>query len=147
MGGGLPIGAFSSSSDKMMQLTENPKLGHITTFGGNPLIAASALATLRTLKSEKLIEQVKEKENLFRSSLKHSAIKQINGTGLMLAPLFENEEIANKVVLGCMEKGLILFWLLWEKKAIRISPPLTISEVEIKKGCAIITEVLEDINS
>jgi acetylornithine/N-succinyldiaminopimelate aminotransferase len=147
MGGGLPIGAFSSSSDKMMQLTENPKLGHITTFGGNPLIAASALATLRTLKSEKLIEQVKEKENLFRSSLKHSAIKQINGTGLMLAPLFENEEIANKVVLGCMEKGLILFWLLWEKKAVRISPPLTISEVEIKKGCAIITEVLEDINS
>jgi acetylornithine/N-succinyldiaminopimelate aminotransferase len=147
MGGGLPIGAFSSSSDKMMQLTENPKLGHITTFGGNPLIAASALATLRTLKSEKLIEQVKEKENLFRSSLKHSAIKQINGTGLMLAPQFENEEIANKVVLGCMEKGLILFWLLWEKKAIRISPPLTISEVEIKKGCAIITEVLEDINS
>ncbi|MDB4609169.1 aspartate aminotransferase family protein [Flavobacteriaceae bacterium] len=147
MGGGLPIGAFSSSSDKMMQLTENPKLGHITTFGGNPLIAASALATLRTLKSEKLIEQVKEKENLFRSLLKHPAIKQINGTGLMLAPLFENEEIANKVVLGCMEKGLILFWLLWEKKAVRISPPLTISEEEIKKGCAIITEVLEGINS
>jgi len=147
MGGGLPIGAFSSSSDKMMQLTENPKLGHITTFGGNPLVAASALATLRTLKSEKLIEQVKEKENLFRSLLKHPAIKQINGTGLMLAPLFENEEIANKVVLGCMEKGLILFWLLWEKKAVRISPPLTISEVEIKKGCAIINEVLEGINS
>ncbi len=130
-----------------MQLTENPKLGHITTFGGNPLVAASALATLRTLKSEKLIEQVKEKENLFRSLLKHPAIKQINGTGLMLAPLFENEEIANKVVLGCMEKGLILFWLLWEKKAVRISPPLTISEVEIKKGCAIINEVLEGINS
>lgn len=147
MGGGLPIGAFSSSSNKMMQLTENPKLGHITTFGGNPLVAASALATLRTLKSEKLIEQVKEKENLFRSLLKHPAIKQINGTGLMLAPLFENEEIANKVVLGCMEKGLILFWLLWEKKAVRISPPLTISEVEIKKGCAIINEVLEGINS
>ncbi|MCH1539224.1 MAG: aminotransferase class III-fold pyridoxal phosphate-dependent enzyme [Flavobacteriaceae bacterium] len=147
MGGGLPIGAFSSSSDKMMQLTENPKLGHITTFGGNPLVAASALATLRTLKSEKLIEQVKEKENLFRSLLKHPAIKQINGTGLMLAPLFENEEIANKVVLGCMEKGLILFWLLWEKKAVRISPPLTISEEEIKKGCAIINEVLEGINS
>ena len=147
MGGGLPIGAFSSSSDKMMQLTENPKLGHITTFGGNPLVAASALATLRTLKSEKLIEQVKEKENLFRSLLKPPAIKQINGTGLMLAPLFENEEIANKVVLGCMEKGLILFWLLWEKKAVRISPPLTISEEEIKKGCAIINEVLEGINS
>lgn len=147
MGGGLPIGAFSSSSDKMMQLTENPKLGHITTFGGNPLVAASALATLITLKSEKLIEQVKEKENLFRSLLKHPAIKQINGTGLMLAPLFENEEIANKVVLGCMEKGLILFWLLWEKKAVRISPPLTISEEEIKKGCAIINEVLEGINS
>ena len=145
MGGGLPIGAFSSSAAHMHHLTENPKLGHITTFGGNPIIASAALATLRTLKEEELIEAVAEKEKLYRSLLKHSRIKQINGTGLMLAPIFETEEITNAVVLKSMEKGLLLFWLLWEKKAIRISPPLTISLDEIKSGCAIITEVLDSI--
>ena len=145
MGGGLPIGAFSSSAAHMHHLTENPKLGHITTFGGNAIIASAALATLRTLKEEELIEAVAEKEKLFRSLLKHPRIKQINGTGLMLAPIFETEEITNVVVLKSMEKGLLLFWLLWEKKAIRISPPLTISLDEIKSGCTIITEVLDSI--
>ncbi|MDG1386072.1 MAG: aminotransferase class III-fold pyridoxal phosphate-dependent enzyme [Flavobacteriaceae bacterium] len=145
MGGGLPIGAFSSSTAHMDHLTENPKLGHITTFGGNAIIATAALATLRTLKEEQLIEAVAEKEKLFRSLLKHPKIKQINGTGLMLAPIFETEEIANKVVLKAMEEGLLLFWLLWEKKAIRISPPLTISLDEIRKGCAIISEILDSI--
>ena len=145
MGGGLPIGAFSSSAAHMHHLTENPKLGHITTFGGNAIIASAALATLRTLKEEELIEAVAEKEKLFRSLLKHPRIKQINGTGLMLAPIFETEEITNAVVLKSMEKGLLLFWLLWEKKAVRISPPLTISLDEIRSGCAIITEVLDAI--
>ena len=145
MGGGLPIGAFSSSAAHMDHLTENPKLGHITTFGGNAIIATAALATLRTLKEEQLIEAVAEKEKLFRSLLKHPKIKQINGTGLMLAPIFETEEIANIVVLKAMEKGLLLFWLLWEKKAVRISPPLTISLDEIRNGCAIISEILDSI--
>jgi len=145
MGGGLPIGAFSSSAAHMDHLTEYPKLGHITTFGGNAIIATAALATLRTLKEEQLIEAVAEKEKLFRSLLKHPKIKQINGTGLMLAPIFETEEIANIVVLRAMEKGLLLFWLLWEKKAVRISPPLTISLDEIRNGCAIISEILDSI--
>ena len=145
MGGGLPIGAFSSSAAHMNHLTENPKLGHITTFGGNAIIASAALATLRSLKEEQLIEAVAEKEKLFRSLLKHPRIKQINGTGLMLAPIFETEEIANTVVLKSMEKGLLLFWLLWERKAVRISPPLTISLEEIRNGCAIISEVLDSI--
>ena len=147
MGGGLPIGAFSSSAAHMHHLTENPKLGHITTFGGNAIIASAALATLRTLKEEELIEAVAEKEKLFRSLLKHPRIKQINGTGLMLAPIFETEEITNAVVLKSMEKGLLLFWLLWEKKAVRISPPLTISLDEIRSGCAIIIEVLDAIQT
>ena len=145
MGGGLPIGAFSSSAAHMDHLTENPKLGHITTFGGNAIIATAALATLRTLKDEQLIEAVVEKEKLFRSLLKHPKIKQINGTGLMLAPIFETEEIANIIVLKAMEKGLLLFWLLWENKAVRISPPLTISLDEIRNGCAIISEILDGI--
>ena len=145
MGGGLPIGAFSSSAEFMNLLSENPKLGHITTFGGNPVIAAAALETLRVLKQEKIIQAVPEKEMLFRKLLKHPLVKQINGKGLMLAPLFETEEIANKVVLKSMNKGLLLFWLLWEKKAIRISPPLNITKEEIEKGCKLLNEIFDEI--
>ena len=90
------------------------------------------------LKQEKIIQAVPEKERLFRKLLKHPLVKQINGKGLMLAPLFETEEIANKVVLKSMNKGLLLFWLLWEKKAIRISPPSNITKEEIEKGLHII---------
>lgn len=145
MAGGLPIGAFISSRNYMYKLSKNPQLGHITTFGGNPVIAAAALATLRTIKSERLMETVNEKEQLFRTLLRHQKIKQINGMGLALALIFENEKIANELILKSLESGLILFWLLWEKKAVRISPPLTISIEEIKKGCAIILETLDRI--
>lgn len=145
MGGGLPVGAFSSSK-KLMKLLENhPKLGHITTFGGNPVIAAACLATLRELRDSSLIHQIAEKEQRFRSNLKHPKIKQINGKGLMLAPLLENAEITDRVVLECLKEGLLLFWLLWEKKAIRISPPLTISNEEIDEGCTIIKHILDRI--
>ncbi|MGB2514889.1 MAG: aminotransferase class III-fold pyridoxal phosphate-dependent enzyme, partial [Flavobacteriaceae bacterium] len=92
-----------------------------------------------------LMSQIAQKETLFRSLLKHPKIKQINGTGLMLAPVFESPEIANQVVLKCLDKGLILFWLLWEKKAVRISPPLTITEREIRKGCRILLDTLDSL--
>ncbi|CAI8208365.1 MAG: [LysW]-aminoadipate semialdehyde transaminase [Flavobacteriaceae bacterium] len=145
MGGGVPIGAFASSKEIMECLTINPKLGHITTFGGNPLISAAAEATLSTILESRLMEAIPEKEALFRELLHHPKIKQINGTGLMLAPIFVNAEVANQVVLRCLKEGLILFWLLWEKKAIRISPPLTISTSEIKKGCHILLHVLDTL--
>ena len=145
MGGGLPIGAFCSSK-KIMKLLENkPKLGHITTFGGNPIVAASALSTLKTLYKEKLIETVEEKEKLFRKRLVHPLIRKINGKGLMLAIIFDKKKTATTLVLNSMDKGLILFWLLWEKKAVRISPPLNISIREINKGCDIILDVLNKI--
>ena len=143
MGGGLPVGAFTASNQLMKLLEDQPNLGHITTFGGNPIIAAACLATLRTLRDSKLISQIERKEALFRKELVHDQIKEIRGKGLMLAPILKDAETANKVVQKCMEKGLILFWLLWEKKALRISPPLTIKEKEIRKGCAIIREVLD----
>ena len=145
MGGGLPVGAFSASSLLMKVLMNNPKLGHITTFGGNPVIAAACLATLRELRDSKIILQIKKKEALFRKELKHEKIKEIRGKGLMLAIILKDSETANKIVLRCMDKGLLLFWLLWEKKAVRISPPLIIKEKEILKGCAIIREVLDNI--
>ena len=144
LGGGLPIGAFCSSCENMEQLTQNPALGHITTFGGNPVIAAAAHATLSTILTKKIMAQINEKEQLFRSLLKHPKIEEIRGRGLMLAPILSNDIDVAKVVHRCIEKGLILFFLLWEKRALRISPPLTISKKEIEKGCGIILDVLNE---
>tara|TARA_A100001011_G_scaffold399621_1_gene509170 strand:- start:1738 stop:2913 length:1176 start_codon:yes stop_codon:yes gene_type:complete len=145
LGGGLPIGAFSAPKKIMQKLQDNPKLGHITTFGGNPVIAIAALTTLNEIHSAKLFRKMTKKEKIFRENLKHPMIKSIRGKGLMLAPIFEKPEIPNFLVPRCIEKGLILFWLLWEKNAIRISPPLNISEEEIVLGCQIIKETLDEI--
>ena len=145
MGGGLPIGAFTASKPLMDLLQEKPKLGHITTFGGNAVIAAAALATLEEITQSSLMQQALEKEILLRSLLVHKAIKEIRGTGLMLALIMETPAIANQVVLKCKDKNLILFWLLFEPRAIRISPPLTISNAEIIEGCTILSQVLNEI--
>ncbi|MCA0153518.1 aspartate aminotransferase family protein [Winogradskyella vincentii] len=147
LGGGLPIGAFTASHEMMKHLTDNPKLGHITTFGGNPVIASAAFATLTELTNSNLIAETLKKEKLIRDHLSHPLIKEIRGRGLMLAAITENAEITNEVILKCKEKGLILFWLLFESKAIRITPPLTISNEEIVKGCQIICSVLDSIHN
>ncbi len=144
MAAGLPVGAFTSSKIMMDTLQHAPTLGHITTFGANPVIAAACLATLQEITSGSLIQETLEKEQQFRQLLQHPFITEIRGKGLMLALIMENAEMANHLVLQCAKKGLILFWLLFESKAVRISPPLTISEKEIAKGCAIILEVLRD---
>ncbi|MFT4697867.1 MAG: acetylornithine/N-succinyldiaminopimelate aminotransferase [Flavobacteriaceae bacterium] len=145
MGGGMPIGAFTASEELMKNLQHSPKLGHITTFGGNPVIASAALATLKVLTETSLISETIVKEKLFRNLLTHPLIKEIRGKGLMLALLVESSEIASEIILLCKEKGVLLFWLLFEDKAIRITPPLTISEEEIKEGCAILIEVFNTI--
>lgn len=145
MGGGMPVGAFVASEKHMKLLQTAPKLGHITTFGGHPVIAAACLATLKTLLNTGIIPQTIIKETLIRSLLKHSKIKEIRGKGLMLALIMESSEIANQLIIKCKEKGLVLFWLLFEPRAVRITPPLTISEKEIRKGCNIILEVLRSI--
>ncbi|WP_308131358.1 aspartate aminotransferase family protein [uncultured Flavobacterium sp.] len=147
MGGGMPVGAFTASSEMMDLLSDNPKLGHITTFGGHPVIAAASLATLQEITETDLIPQTLEKEKLFRLLLVHPLIKEIRGRGLMLAAMTEDAEITNQIILKCQDKGLILFWLLFEGKAIRITPPLTISEEEIKEGCAIMLEVMDEVYS
>ena len=146
MGGGLPVGAFSASRELMKLLEDQPKLGHITTFGGNSLIAAACLATLREIRDSALMDKIPAKEALLRKELNHPSIHEIRGKGLMLAPLFKNPEIANQVVLKSIERGLMLFWLLWEKKAIRITPPLTITEKEIKRGCTLLRNVLDEVS-
>ena len=145
LGGGMPIGAFTASADMMDLLSDNPKLGHITTFGGNPVIAASALATLKEITESSLINQTLEKEKVIREHLKHPLITEIRGKGLMLAAFTPSIDITNQVILKCQDKGLILFWLLFEPHAIRITPPLTISKDDLIKGCNIIIEVLNTI--
>lgn len=146
LGGGMPIGAFTASNKLMDTLKDNPKLGHITTFGGHPVIAASALATLQEITSSNLILEAKEKEQLIRKHLIHPLIKEIRGLGLMLALITPSAEITNEIIFKCKSRGLILFWLLYEPKAVRITPPLTISNQEIIKGCSIIMEVLNEID-
>ncbi|WP_339696919.1 aspartate aminotransferase family protein [uncultured Marixanthomonas sp.] len=146
MGGGLPIGAFTASQKHMALLKDNPKLGHITTFGGNPVIASAALATLLEITETDLIPKTLRKEQLFRKYLTHSSIKEIRGKGLMLSLIMDSAEIASEVILRCKDNNLILFWLLFEPRAVRITPPLTISEEEIKQGCDIITGILNEIS-
>ena len=145
MGGGIPIGAFTASDQLMDQLAVDPALGHITTFGGHPLIAAAALATLEEITASDLMKQIAEKEALIRNELMHPKIKQINGCGLMLAPILDHPEIVNQLVLNALDEGLILFWLLWEKRAVRISPPLTITKEELYEGCQIIRKILNQL--
>lgn len=145
MGGGMPVGAFIASEAHMDLLSHSPKLGHITTFGGHPVIAAACLATLQEITETQLMEQALEKEQLFRSLLQHPLITEIRGRGLMLAAMTPSADITDKAILACQDRGLILFWLLFEGKAIRITPPLTISESEIQEGCKILLEVLDEL--
>ncbi len=143
MGGGMPIGAFISSWELMNLLTFEPKLGHITTFGGHPVNCAASLATLQHLLSTDIMQEVEEKEQLFRTYLQHPKIKELRGNGLMLSIEFEDEKLAQKVVEQSLEKGLILFYFLFSKTAIRITPPITITKQEIIEGCEIIKGILE----
>ena len=144
MGGGMPIGAFISSKERMFSLTHNPILGHITTFGGHPVCCAAAEATLRVLLKENLIAGVVAKEMLFRALLKHPKIKSINGKGLLLSIEFDNYE-QNKIIIdSCIQKGVITDWFLFNAHAMRIAPPLTISEDEIKFACATIISAIEE---
>jgi len=145
LGGGFPVGAFCSSKELMDLLQDKPILGHITTFGGHPVIAAACHATLKTLLQSDLISQTLEKERFIREYLQHKGIEEIRGKGLMLALIMTSEELAQELVRIALERGLLLFFLLFEKRAVRITPPLTISKKELKKGCDTIIHILDEI--
>jgi acetylornithine/succinyldiaminopimelate/putrescine aminotransferase len=145
LGGGLPVGAFIADQKHMVKLKEAPSLGHITTFGGNPVIAAACRATLETILKSSLIENTIDKEKLFRKLLIHPKIKEIRGKGLMLALIMDDAKIAQLLVKSCVNEGVLLFFLLFEPAAVRISPPLNISEKQVKKACNIIIKVLNQI--
>ena len=146
MASGIPVGAFTASTELMDLLSDKPKLGHITTFGGNPVVASAALATLQSILGDHIIENIGWKEKCIRENLVHPHIKEIRGRGLMLALILESDELATHLVLNAKDEGLILFWLLYEKKAVRITPPLNISEKDLKKGCEMIIDILNQKN-
>ena len=145
LGGGFPIGAMISDLSLMNKLKSKPILGHITTFGGHPVISQAGLTTLKIILRDKLFEKATISELKFKKRLQHPAIIEIRGRGLMLALILKSNELAKKLVIKCLEKGLILFWLLYESRAVRITPPLNISNEEIKISCDLILETLDEI--
>ncbi|MDH4057201.1 MAG: aspartate aminotransferase family protein [Cyclobacteriaceae bacterium] len=145
-GGGLPIGAFIADKKIMKSLTHNPALGHITTFGGNPVCCASALATLQVIEEENLLETVEEKGNLFEKYLQHPAIKEIRRIGLLFAIDFESPKLVNRIVQAAKEEGVICYWFLSHPNSFRIAPPLTITNNQIKESCESIIVAIEKAN-
>ncbi|MBC7615987.1 MAG: aspartate aminotransferase family protein [Pedobacter sp.] len=145
IGGGMPIGAFISSKEIMSVLSENPILGHITTFGGHPVSCAAGLATLNTILTENLVSDVEKKGQLFKTLLQHPAIKQVRGKGLMLAVEFDSYETNKAIIDACIVDGIITDWFLHCSKSMRIAPPLIITEEEIKEACNIILKNIDAI--
>jgi acetylornithine/succinyldiaminopimelate/putrescine aminotransferase len=146
LGSGMPIGALISSREHMSAFSFDPMLGHITTFGGHPVVCAAANAGLEVLEEEALIEQVNEKGQLFYDLLKdHPAIKHIRYKGLFFAIDMESPEVVQKVVEQCLASGLIAFWFLSCPWAFRIAPPFVISEEEIRQSCSIILNAMDSV--
>ncbi len=145
MGGGLPIGAFVASTDLMSNLTKNPILGHINTFGGNALCVAAANACLEIIISENLCSRAKQIENIITTKLKHPLIKEIRIHGALGAIDFYNEVLNMRVIKSCIEKGIICDWFLFCPTAMRIAPPLIITDSELIEALNTIVEVLNTI--
>ncbi len=142
MGGGMPIGAFITSDTYMQQLSKDPKLGHITTFGGHPVCCAAALETWNVLKEGTLLNDVESKKKIFLEGLKHSKIIRINATGLAIGIELESEEICQYVFDELLKEGVLTFFFLFNPKSLRLSPPLTITQEEIELACKKIISVL-----
>ncbi len=142
LGGGMPLGAFIADKKLMSALTENPVLGHITTFGGHPVCCAAGMAAMRTLLEEKMMNEVNKKENLFRSLLIHPKIKAVRSFGLWIAIEFDSFEINKKVIDKCIANGVLTDWFLFAPDCLRISPPLIIPEEQISKACTVLLSSL-----
>lgn len=144
MGGGMPIGAFISSKEIMSVLSYNPLLGHITTFGGHPVSCAAALATLKVLTRENYIAEVPKKEAVLHEMLHHEKILHVRTAGLWAAVEMKDFDTVQAVIKKCLEKGLITDWFLFNDRSLRIAPPLLITEEEIREGCRIILESMDE---
>ena len=147
MGGGMPIGAFMSSRELMSTLSDNPVLGHITTFGGHPVCCAASIATFDIIQELKTEEIIPELETIVRETLVHPAILQISGKGLLLALSFKSQEFAQKVIAECINNGVITDWFLFAPHKLRICPPLTITSEQLLAACTIVLQSIEKVYS
>lgn len=145
MGGGMPIGAFISSQKIMGSFKNNPLLGHITTFGGHPVSAAASLATLQVLQNENLVASVERKAHLFKEYLQHPAIHEIRNKGLMMAVEMESFGVLKAVIDRAIELGVITDWFLFCDNSMRIAPPLTITDEEIRESCDVILQAIREV--
>lgn len=145
MGGGMPIGAFISTHEIMGVLKNDPILGHITTFGGHPVSAAAALATINILTEGQVLETVESKADLFKSKLKHPAIKEIRNKGLMMALEFESFDVLKIIIDKAIQKGALTDWFLFCDNSMRIAPPLTITDDEIVLASDIVLEAIDEL--
>lgn len=143
LGGGMPLGAFISAKNIMDSFTHNPVLGHISTFGGHPVCCAAGLAAFEVLLEDNLVSQVAAKEKQFLSRLQHPLIRSVNSKGLMIAVAFDSFETNKKVIDALIEKGVFTDWFLFAAHCLRIAPPLTITEEEIRKSCEVLMQVLD----
>jgi len=142
LGGGMPLGAFIADKKLMSVLTDNPVLGHITTFGGHPVCCAAGFAALRALLNEEMISKVKEKEELFKSLLVHKKIRSVHSFGLWLAVEFGTFETNKMIIDRCIANGVLTDWFLFAPNCLRISPPLIISAEQIKKACETLVKAI-----
>lgn len=145
LGAGMPIGCFASSKEIMGSLSNNPKLGHITTFGGHPVVCAAAAAGLEVLEKENLLAEVERKAGLFKKLLDHPEIKEYRNVGLMIAIELENPEKVEFLVNKCLKMGVLTYWFLSTPYAFRLAPPLNIEEEEIEFGCKTIIDLLDNL--
>ena len=143
MGGGMPIGAFIAPKAIMSAFTNNPILGHITTFGGHPVSCAASLATLRVIQDGNLLAEVDTKEALFRQLLVHPKIRQIRSLGLLMAVEFDSFEVLKPIIDRAIERGIVTDWFLYCDNSMRIAPPLVITEAQIREACTVILESID----
>jgi acetylornithine/N-succinyldiaminopimelate aminotransferase len=144
LGGGMPLGAFIADKKIMDALTHNPVLGHINTFGGHPVSCAAGLAALEVLIEEKWIDTVAEKSKRFVTQLVHPKIERVSHRGLMIAVHFSSFEFNKKLIDRLLEKGIFTDWFLFASNALRIAPPLTITQAEIDEACHLILQTLDE---
>jgi acetylornithine/N-succinyldiaminopimelate aminotransferase len=145
MGGGMPIGAFISSKANMDCFTNDPVLGHITTFGGNAVCCAASLATLTEINSTQLYKRAKNIEAIIHDKIKHSLVKEIRSSGALIAVEFGDVDLNMRIIAKCIENGVITDWFLFCATAMRLAPPLVISDEELIKACDLIVASLNEV--
>ena len=145
LGGGMPLGAFIADKELMYTLTNNPVLGHITTFGGHPVSCAAGKAALEVLLQENWMQEIETKNKILREYLQHKAIVSQNNIGLWMAVEFDSFETNHAIIQKCIAKGIITDWFLFAPACMRIAPPLSIPIEQLKGVCKIIVQCIDEV--